>query len=69
METMEKPIAKPTIKAGNLGAAKSFDYVVTGTLFLIFFLVPLFFTGLASQGIAFEKMTLFYFLVLVGLVA
>ena len=66
---MEKPIEKPKIKGGNQGAAKSFDYVVTGTLFLIFFLVPLFFTGLASQGIAFEKMTLFYFLVLVGLVA
>ena len=66
---MEKTIEKPRIKAGNLGAAKSFDYVVTSALFLIFFLVPMFFTGMASQGIAFEKMTLFYFLVLVGLVA
>jgi len=66
---MEKPIEKPKIKGREQGAAKSFDYVVTGALFLIFFLVPLFFTGLASQGIAFEKMTLFYFLVLVGLVS
>jgi tetratricopeptide (TPR) repeat protein len=36
---------------------------------LIFFLCPLFFTGLTAQGIGFEKMMLFYFLVLIGVAA
>lgn len=45
------------------------DTLITVTSALIFFLVPLFFTSLVSQGIVFEKIILFYLLVLVGLVA
>ncbi|MFA5318229.1 MAG: hypothetical protein WC323_02025 [Patescibacteria group bacterium] len=45
------------------------EAVITVTSSLIFFLIPLFFTGLVSQGIVFEKVVLFYLLVLLGLVA
>ncbi len=65
MEIVDKLKAKNK----DQGAAKSFDYIVGGALFLIFLLVPLFFTGLASQGLPFEKNILFYFLVLLGAVA
>ena len=45
-----------------------FDVVICGVLTLIFFLCPLFFTGLVAQIAGFEKMILFYFLVLSGVV-
>lgn len=45
------------------------DFVISGTIALIFLLVPLFFTGLVAQGIIFEKAILFYLLLLLGLVA
>ena len=45
------------------------EAVITLTVALILFLLPLFFTGLVSQGIVFEKLVLFYLLVLLGLVA
>lgn len=48
---------------------KILDFVIISSLFLIFFLSPLFFTGTTAQGIGFEKMLLFYFLVLLGVVA
>lgn len=44
------------------------DYLIGGIIYLIFLVCPLFFTGLVSQGIGFEKMMLFYFLVLSGIV-
>lgn len=50
-------------------SVKSLDFLISGAIFLIFLLCPLFFTGLVSQGIGFEKMLLFYFLVLLGIVA
>ena len=50
-------------------SVKSLDFVITSALALIFFLCPLFFTGLVAQGVGFEKMVLFYFLVLLGIVA
>ena len=49
-------------------STKVFDWIIFGSIFAVFFLVPLFFTGRVSQGTGFEKMILFYFLVLVGLV-
>jgi len=52
----------------QITSAKSLDYIISGTLFLIFLLCPWFFTGLVAQGIGFEKMVLFYFLVLLGIV-
>ncbi|MEI6597232.1 MAG: hypothetical protein WCL13_03460, partial [bacterium] len=48
---------------------KSLDFIIIGAIFLVFFLCPLFFTGLTAQGVSFEKMILFYFLALLGAVA
>lgn len=45
------------------------DFIIVGVIAASFFLLPIFFTGLAAQGIGFEKVTLFYFLVLLGVVA
>jgi len=50
-------------------ATKGLDFIIISCLALIFFLCPLFFTGLVAQGMGFEKMILFYFLVLIGIVA
>lgn len=49
--------------------SKVFDLIITGVLMLLFFGIPVFFTGLTFQGIAFEKQIFFYFCLLVGLVA
>lgn len=48
---------------------RSLDFIISGAIFLVFFLCPLFFTGLTAQNIGFEKMILFYFLALLGAVA
>jgi tetratricopeptide (TPR) repeat protein len=74
--------SKTTINAFSMGAlskgsnnrwqdikTRGLDFTIITCLFLIFFLCPLFFTGLVAQGIGFEKMMLFYFLVLLGTVA
>ncbi len=45
------------------------DKLVAVSLFMIFLGVPLFFTGLAFQGIVFEKQIYFYFWILLALVA
>ncbi|MFA6551706.1 MAG: hypothetical protein WCV41_04235, partial [Patescibacteria group bacterium] len=45
------------------------DAVITLSIALTFFALPLFFTGLVSQGIVFEKVVLFYLLALLGFVA
>lgn len=50
-------------------STKGLDFIITSVIFLVFALVPVFFTGLAAQGIGFEKMILFYFLVLIGVVS
>lgn len=55
--------------AKQVGASKGFDFIISAALGLIFLLCPLFFTGLTSQGLGFEKMVLFYVLVLLGAVA
>ncbi|MFH1255609.1 MAG: hypothetical protein V1667_04040 [bacterium] len=59
----KKIISKQTI------TAKGLDFVIIGSVFLVFFLCPMFFTGLVAQNMGFEKMMLFYFLVLLGSVA
>lgn len=56
-------------KGGISASTRGLDYIINGVILLTFFLTPLFFTGLISQGIGFEKMVLFYFLVLIGIVA
>jgi len=48
---------------------KIFDFVIQAGVFLIFFLVPLFFTGLTVAGPGFEKMLLFFFVVLASAAA
>ncbi|MFH1822998.1 MAG: hypothetical protein ABH830_04850 [Patescibacteria group bacterium] len=48
---------------------KALDYAIIGAISLIFFICPLFFTGFVAQGLGFEKMIIFYFLVLIGIVA
>ena len=60
----KKPITKQQIVTN-----KGLDFVIIGTIFLAFFLCPLFFTGLVAQNMGFEKITLFYFLTLLGAVA
>lgn len=46
-----------------------FSGIVNMSIFMIFFGLPLFFTNLTFQGVAFEKQMYFYFWVLLGLVA
>ncbi len=48
---------------------KILDSIIFVCIALIFFLVPLFFTGIVNQGSGFEKALLFYFLTLIGVVA
>ncbi|TSD00925.1 MAG: TPR Domain containing protein [Parcubacteria group bacterium Athens0714_25] len=45
------------------------DKVIGLSIFMIFFGIPLFFTGITFQGMAFEKQIYFYFWLLIGLVA
>ena len=53
----------------NSTAANVLDYIIGGTIIGAFFVIPLFFTGLTSQGFGFDKIILFYFLVLLGIIA
>src|SRR3989339_19917 len=48
---------------------RGLDIIIMGSISLIFFLCPLFFTGFVAQGLGFEKLALFYFFVLLGIVA
>lgn len=45
-----------------------FDWMITGVLIALFFGLPVVFTGMSFQGIAFEKQMFFYLCLLVGLV-
>jgi len=60
---------KKIISKHQITTTKSLDFIIVGAIFLVFFLCPLFFTGLVAQNIGFEKIMLFYFLVLLGTVA
>lgn len=53
----------------NSRTAKVFDGIITAVLVALMFGMPVFFTGMTFQGIAFEKQIYFYFCLLVGLVA
>jgi tetratricopeptide (TPR) repeat protein len=50
-------------------AAAFFDMIVSVSLVALFFGLPIFFTGVTFQGIAFEKQIYFYFWLLIGIVA
>jgi len=62
-----KKSAKPATKSST--GVKALDFLIISIIFLIFLLCPLFFTGTVAQGIGFEKLMLFYFLVLLGIVS
>ncbi|OGI28958.1 MAG: hypothetical protein A2288_02975 [Candidatus Moranbacteria bacterium RIFOXYA12_FULL_44_15] len=49
--------------------AKILDKAIGLSIFMLFFGLPVFFTGLALQGIIFEKQLYFYFWLLLGLVS
>ena len=49
--------------------ARVFDSIITFVLGLLMFGLPLVFTGVTFQGLAFEKQIFFYFCLLIGLVA
>ncbi|MFC1613427.1 tetratricopeptide repeat protein [Patescibacteria group bacterium] len=72
----------PPYKGGNYGSkftstkagghpfiVKICDALITLSFALIFLGVPLFFTGLTLQGMAYEKQIFFYFVTLIGLFA
>ncbi len=58
IEPMNSEPPQREVKTGAL------DFIIISGIFLIFLLSPLFFTGLAAAGIGFEKIILFFFLVL-----
>ncbi|MDD4901030.1 MAG: hypothetical protein PHS62_02880 [Patescibacteria group bacterium] len=60
---------KKTLSKHQITTTKGLDFVIAGAIFLVFFLCPIFFTGQVAQNIGFEKITLFYFLVLLGTVS
>ncbi len=54
--------------AGSKKTLAVFDWMITGVLIALFFGLPLVFTGMSFQGIAFEKQIYFYLCLLIGLV-
>lgn len=64
-----RPVSLDKPTTPKVRTSKAFDAIITGVLMLLFFGVPVFFTGLTFQGIAFEKQIFFYFCLLIGLVA
>ncbi len=68
LSTMIKNIKKPGADSEHASTVRILDFVIFSIIALIFFICPLFFTGLVVQGLGFEKMILFYFLTLLGIV-
>lgn len=71
---VEDPVREPSLpKHPSKSAPKSlsglFDAFVTTSLVALFAGLPIFFTGLSMQGLAFEKQIYFYLWLLVGLIA
>lgn len=66
-ESQRPEYASPSGKASK--TARLLDSVISVVLVALFFGLPLFFTGLTFQGIAFEKQIYFYFWLLLGIVA
>lgn len=69
--SVNRSSASEIVSDNNKGTktARLFETVVTVSLVALFFGLPLFFTGLTFQGIAFEKQLYFYVWLLVGIVA
>jgi tetratricopeptide (TPR) repeat protein len=68
-EASSRPKAMRGSSAPEVRTSRAFDFIITAVLVLVFFGIPVFFTGLTFQGIAFEKQIFFYFCLLIGLVA
>ncbi len=66
MAEFKNPKKSEKSSGGTSISTKALDNTIYGIIAAIFFLCPIFFTGLVSQGVGFEKMALFYFLVLLG---
>jgi len=60
---------KKVIARTQTTSVKGLDFLIISIISLIFLLCPLFFTGLVAQNVGFEKIILFYFLVLIATVA
>ena len=60
---------KKAILKHQASTVKGLDIIIVACLTLIFFVCPLFFTGIISPNLGLEKMVVFYFLVLIGTVA
>ncbi len=58
-----------TAAPSRVQTAKVFDLIITSVLVVLFAGIPVFFTGLTFQGIAFEKQIFFYCCLLIGFVA
>jgi tetratricopeptide (TPR) repeat protein len=72
MENLKKIISfgrAGKINAEKKSAGKFLDFFIFFPIVLIFFICPIFFTGQVLSGMGFEKIMLFYFLVLIGVVA
>ena len=69
MPNSKPPLAKEEKdKDDHKSIIRIFDKIIGASIFMLFFGVPLFFTGLSIQGIVFEKQIYFYFWLLLGLV-
>jgi len=69
-EILKQPIQNDAEKPhSGSWVSKIFDVVIYVSFVAIFFGIPVFFTGFASQGIGFEKQMYFYFWILVALIA
>lgn len=64
----EKPQMPSQKEKDNSFIIRVMDKIIGLSIFMLFFGVPLYFTGLTSQGIVFEKQMYFYFWLLLGLV-
>jgi len=64
-----QPSAAVALGGKTSKTAVLFEAVISVSLVALFFGLPLFFTGITFQGIAFEKQIYFYFWLLIGVVA
>jgi len=67
-QTSQQPPTESTNKKDHKLIVRIFDKIIGLSIFMLFFGIPLFFTGLSIQGIVFEKQMYFYFWLLLGLV-
>lgn len=66
----ERPVSDERVETSDRSKiAKTFDAIITTSLVALLAGLPIFFTGLTSQGVVFEKQLYFYFWILIGLVA